>query len=251
MPKLLKNEGATKIVMAYCLKTCNTSFVHLLSGSSTKALDIKMAHPDSHSCLRLNSSRYMNYRSRSSALVWILIAANFAVFMIATVRPDIVSHLAFTKPIFSSRYWTIVTAMFVHANFSHIFCNMFTLYFFGTICLQLIGRKWFLLIYILGGIVGNIFYLIIGPMYSAVVGASGAIFALGGILATMRPTLRVYLYFLPMPMWLGIIIGFVLTAFVAGVAWQAHLGGLVVGLIAGLFLKRKERYVWRPNHYER
>ena len=238
--------------MSYRLATCKTLFGHLLSDLAAESLDMGMERPDAYSYPRVNSSRYMNYRPRSSTLVWILITVNVAVFMMTTISPDIVSYLAVTKPIFNSRYWTIVTAMFVHANFSHIFGNMLTLYFFGTICLQLIGREWFFLIYLLGGIFGNIFYLLIGPMYSAVVGASGAIFALGGILAIMRPTLRVYMYFLvPMPIWLGIIIGFALTAFVAGVAWQAHLGGLVVGLIVGLFLKRKERRAWRPNHYER
>ena len=192
----------------------------------------------------------MRYRYRSSAPVWILIAINVAVFIMTATKPDIVSYLAVTKPIFDSRYWTIVTAMFVHANFSHILLNMLTLYFFGTVCLQLIDRKWFLLVYFVGGIVGNALFLLVGPMYSAAVGASGAIFAIGGVLAMMRPTLRVYLYFLiPMPLWLGIIIGFVLTAFVAGVAWQAHLGGLALGLIVGFFLRRRERRAWRPSYY--
>jgi len=107
-----------------------------------------------------------------------------------------------------------------------------------------------MLVYFVGGIVGNVLFLLIGPTYSAAVGASGAIFALGGVLAMMRPTLRVYLYFLvPMPLWLGITIGFVLTAFVAGVAWQAHLGGLAVGLIVGFFLRKRGRKYWRPSYY--
>ena len=194
----------------------------------------------------------MRYRYRSSSLVWVLIAVNIAMFIATAIRPDIANYLAVTKPIFESRYWTIVTAMFVHANFTHILLNMITLYFFGTLCLQLMDRKWFLLVFFVGGIIGNLFFLLIAPMYSAAVGASGAIFALGGVLAMMRPTLRVYLFFLiPMPLWLGIIIGFVLTAFAAGIAWQAHLGGLIVGLIVGFFLRRRERRGWRPGYYRR
>ena len=192
----------------------------------------------------------MRYRYGSSAPVWALIATNVVVFIMTTARPDIGNYLAVTKPIIDSHYWTILTAMFVHANFSHILLNMLTFYFFGTTCLQLIDSKWFLLVYFVGGIVGNILFLLIGPMYSAAVGASGAIFAIGGVLAVMRPKLRVYLYFLiPMPLWLGIVIGFVLTAFVAGVAWQAHLGGLVVGLIVGFFLRNRERQGLRPSYY--
>jgi membrane associated rhomboid family serine protease len=197
--------------------------------------------------------RIMRNQYRSSALVWALIAVNVAVFIVTTARPDIGNYLAMTKPIFDSHYWSILTAMFVHAGFSHIFFNMLNLYFFGTLCLQLADRKRFLLVYFLGGIVGNLLFLLIGPMYSAAVGASGAIFALGGVLAMMRPTLRVYLYFfIPMPLWLGIIIGFALTAFVAGIAWQAHLGGLIVGLIVGFILRRREKQrYWQHGYYRR
>ncbi len=87
-------------------------------------------------------------------------------------------------------------------------------------------------------------------MYSAVVGASGAIFALGGVLAMMRPNVKVALYFLiPMPLWVAIVIGFVLTVVTAGVAWQAHLGGLIVGLIVGFILRKRERRYSTPQYY--
>jgi membrane associated rhomboid family serine protease len=181
-----------------------------------------------------------------------LIAINVAVYIMTIARPDIGSYLAMTKPISDSHYWTILSAMFVHASFSHIFFNMLNFYFFGTFSLQLIEKKWFLLVYFLGGIVGNLMFLAIGPMYSVAVGASGAIFALGGLLAVMRPTLRVYLYFfLPMPLWLAIVIAFVITAFVAGVAWQAHLGGIIVGLIVGFILRRRERQRYQQSGYYR
>jgi len=191
----------------------------------------------------------MRYQYRSSTPVWTLIAINIFMFITTTIRPDTVYYLAFTKPILGSNYWTIVTAMFIHANIYHILFNMLILYFFATLCLQLIGTKWFFLAYFLGGIFGNILFLLIGPVYSAVVGASGAIFAIGGVLVMMRPNLRVYLYFLvPMPLWVGIIIGFLLTAFSTGVAWQAHLGGLIVGLIAGFFFRWRELRL-RPGYY--
>jgi membrane associated rhomboid family serine protease len=140
--------------------------------------------------------------------------------------------------------------MFVHANFLHILFNMLTFYFFGTFCLQLIDSKRFLAVYFIGGITGNILFLLIRPTNSAVVGASGAIYAIGGVLVAMRPTLRVYLYFLiPMPLWVVIIFGFLLTAFVGDIAWQAHLGGLIVGLIAGFFFRRQQQQRLKPGYY--
>ena len=189
-----------------------------------------------------NLSRYKS--------LWVLIAINTLVFIITTIRPSIGDSLALTKPFINSNYWTILTAMFVHANFLHIFGNMLTLYFFGMFCLQLIDDKWFWVVYFIGGIFGNILYLLIGPTNSAVVGASGAIFAIGGIIAMMRPTQKVLLYFIiPMPLWVAIGIAFVLTVFIPGVAWQAHLGGLIVGLIVGFFFRQRERQRLASGYY--
>lgn len=184
----------------------------------------------------------MRYQQRGFTPVWILIGINTFVFIITMIRPDMLNDLALTNPISGFNYWTIGTAMFAHANILHVFTNMLTLYFFGILGIQIIGAKWFLAVYFIGGIIGNLLFLLIGPMYSAVVGASGAIFAIGGALVMMRPKLRVYLYLLiPMPLWAGIIIAFLLTAFGGGVAWQAHLGGLITGLLAGFILRQRER----------
>jgi membrane associated rhomboid family serine protease len=184
----------------------------------------------------------MRYRFRDLIPVWTLIAVNTVVFIITTASPSTRDFLALTNPVNGNKYWTILSAIFVHANFFHILFNMLTLYFFGAFCLQLIGVWRFLAVYFVGGIVGNILFLLIGPTFSEVLGASGAIFAVGGVLVVMRPNLRVYLYFvLPLPLWVVIIFGFLLTAFNSGTAWQAHLGGLVVGAIAGWIFRMKKR----------
>ena len=147
------------------------------------------------------------------------------------------------------RPWTVITSIFVHAPwqqdlFYHILFNMVTLYFFGTFLVNLIGERFFLLVFFLGGIVGNLFYMIIPPNYGAVIGASGAIYALGGTLVAMRPRLQVIIFPIPipMPLWVSVLGGFILTYFLAGVAWQAHLGGIVFGLLAGLFFRYKETH---------
>jgi membrane associated rhomboid family serine protease len=139
----------------------------------------------------------------------------------------------------------VVSAMFIHADFGHIFGNMITLFFFGTFLVRFIGSNWFLLVYFIGGIAGNLLYVLLGDPVSIVVGASGAIFAVAGALVVMMPRLTVRLYFLfPMPLWLVILVFFVGWSFIPGlnIAWQAHVGGLVVGLIAGFFFRRRIRY---------
>jgi len=82
------------------------------------------------------------------------------------------------------------------------------------------------------------------------VGASGAIFAIGGLIAMMRPNQKVYLYFfIPTPFWVGIALGFGFTVIIPGVAWQAHFGGLIVGLIPGFFFRQRERQRLASAYY--
>ena len=143
---------------------------------------------------------------------------------------------------FASRPWTLITSMFVHAGFGHIFGNMLTLFFFGSFLNKLIGNGKFLLLYIIGGIAGNAVYLLLGQDLSLVIGASGAVYAVAGALVVMMPKLPVRLYFLiPVPLWVIVLVFYVLFSFLPGVAWQAHIGGLAVGLIAGYYFRKRIR----------
>jgi membrane associated rhomboid family serine protease len=150
--------------------------------------------------------------------------------------------------------WTIVTNLFVHGSIWHLLFNMLTFYFFGTFLIRLVGVRDFLIIYFGGGILGNVFFMLFAILmnsifmdprllYATVIGASGAIFALGGTLAVLTPRLRVFVFPIPvpMPLWVAVIGGFVILSFVGGIAWQGHLGGLVFGLIYGLVLRRRVR----------
>jgi len=129
--------------------------------------------------------------------------------------------------------------MFVRANLYHIFANMITLYFFGISLRPLVSERLFYLLYFVGGIAGSLLFWLIAPAGSVGVGASGAIFALGGTLAVLRPNIRVIVFPLPIPvpLWVAVIGSFVILSFIPGVAWQAHLGGLLVGALTGYFIK--------------
>jgi membrane associated rhomboid family serine protease len=193
----------------------------------------------------------MSYRSNNIAPVLGIIIVCFLVYIGTIVAGimgyDLIPLLGLQTASFLERPWTIVTNLFVHAGIWHILFNMITLYFFGTFLIRLVGTRTFLLIYFLGGIVGNIFFMLFvlliapGLLFIPVVGASGAIFALGGALAVLTPRLRVFVFPIPvpMPLWVAVIGGFVIISFAPGIAWQGHLGGLVFGLLAGLVLRRR------------
>jgi len=180
-------------------------------------------------------------------VVWLLIGVNLLLFIAISIDRDLIRLLGLQPSGFLDRPWTLVTNLFVHAplpNIWHILANMITLYFFGGYLCRLIGVRNFLITYFGGGILGNILYLILAPSpYSIAIGASGAIYAVAGALAVMMPNLRVLIYFIiPMPLWVVVLIFFVLWSFIPGVAWQAHLGGLALGLALGYFFRRRRLY---------
>ncbi len=187
---------------------------------------------------------YRSYQGFKLTPIWVIIGVNFLLFIVTLIAPRLTyEFLGLRSVTFLQHPWTIVTSMFIHAGFGHILANMLTLYFFGTFLSMLVGKNKLLLVYFGGGILGGILYLLLGPSFIPAVGASGAIFALGGSLVVLRPQQRVLVFFLiPAPLWLAVIGGFIILSFFPNIAWQAHLGGLVFGLIAGYFFRKRERY---------
>jgi len=187
----------------------------------------------------------MRYRGFGLTALWILIGINLLLFVATSIDRDLLLLLGLYPAGFLGRPWTLVTNMFVHANIWHILANMVTLFFFGSFLCRLIGSRNFLITYFGGGILGSILYLLLGNPYTVAVGASGAIYALAGALVVMMPNLRVLLYFIiPMPLWVVVLFFFVLWSFIPGVAWQAHLGGIVFGLIMGFVFRGRGRYYY-------
>ncbi len=180
--------------------------------------------------------------------IWVLLAVNFVLFVATYAIPDAIYLLGLRPAALSDRPWTIISNIFIHAGFWHIFGNMVTLFFFGSNLLRLIGESKFLLVYFVGGLVGNILFILLGEPYAIAVGASGAVFAVGGALAVLRPRLKVLIFPIPVPLdlWMAVIGAFLFLSFMPRVAWEAHLGGLAVGLLAGYFFRKKERQTfWR------
>ena len=188
--------------------------------------------------------RYRSYREHSFNPLWVLIGANTLMFIATFIAPKLIFLLGLLPAVFWDRPWTIITSFFVHGGLWHVTANMLTLFFFGRYLSALIGERKFLAVYFIGGILGSIFYLLLAPPLSIAVGASGAVFAVGGALAVLRPKIRVLVFPIPapIPLWAAVIGGFLILSFFPFVAWQAHLGGLVFGLAAGYFFQKRGRY---------
>jgi len=122
--------------------------------------------------------------------------------------------------------------------------------FIGSFVEKLIGKKRFLGLYFIGGLFAGVLFVLIAfftgmDLNVYAVGASGAIFALGGLLAVLTPKLPVLVMFIiPMPMWAAMgVLMFGIWALSLGLGLPigniAHLGGLIVGLGYGFYLRKK------------
>ena len=141
---------------------------------------------------------------------------------------------------FSARPLTIITAMFLHADVTHLVYNMLALVMFGLVLESIIGTKRFWVLYFAGGIVAGIVAVL---FYPASLGASGAIFAVLGALAVLRPRMMVWIGYIPMPMALAAVVWVMIDLIglitPSGVANAAHIGGLAFGVAAGFVLRRR------------
>jgi membrane associated rhomboid family serine protease len=152
-------------------------------------------------------------------------------------------------------YSTLFTTMFLHGGWLHLISNMWMLWIFGNNIEDRLGHLMYLCFYLVGGLVASLTHWAVGPSSAEpVIGASGAVAAvLGGYAVTypwakVRTLIFVGLVFIvdiPALVWLGI--WFVLQNLVPGilslngveverVAFWAHIGGFVAGMVLMPFL---------------
>jgi len=169
-----------------------------------------------------------------------LVAICVAVFILQIVYKDLTDQFSLNSSEFLSQPWTIITYIFLHGSFEHLFYNMFALALFGSVLEKIIGGKKFLLTFFVSGIVAGIGSLI---FYTSSIGASGAIYGVLGALAILRPGMTVYIGF-PLPMALAVVFwasGDLLGLFMSYdlIGHATHLFGLIFGLIYGIYLRKE------------
>jgi membrane associated rhomboid family serine protease len=188
----------------------------------------------------------MSQRSYSryiTSSVLVLIAVNVILYIATLADPDLIYTLGLQPSTWMERPWTLLTNLFIHGGLWHLAANMITLFFFGRYLSMTVGEARFLIVYFVGGIIGNFFFILLGPSNTLVIGASGAVFAVGGAFTLLAPKMKVFVFPIPvpLPLWVAVIGGFIILSFLPFVAWEAHLGGLLVGLAAGYFFKKRQR----------
>jgi membrane associated rhomboid family serine protease len=174
-------------------------------------------------------------RGDTPVVTYALIGLCVVVFLLQLVIPGITRSFTYA-PVFTAgaggvipaEPWRMLTAAFLHSerSFLHIAFNMYALYILGKVLEPAMGRARFLALYLISALGGSIGVLLLsGNPLQGVVGASGAVFGLFGALLIVQRKRGGDVRQIVVLIAINAVLGFV----VPGIAWQAHLGGLVAG----------------------
>lgn len=173
-------------------------------------------------------------RQGKPVVTYTLIGLCVAAFALQFVLPGLVREFGYSPLFTLSDPWTMLTSAFLHSTdfFLHIAFNMYILWLIGQSLEPLLGRARFLSLYLVSAFGGSVGVLLLSPLNTLVIGASGAVFGLFGALFVVQRQRGGDVRQLVILIAINAVLGFV----VSGIAWQAHLGGLVAGALAAAVL---------------
>ena len=181
------------------------------------------------------------FKPKKIIVTYVLMAICTLVYILQILFPSLTTLGAVNGTLVrSGQVYRLVTGMFMHGSIWHLLCNMYSLYVIGCATENYFGKKKFLLIYLVSGIIGSIFSCLFNTGWS--LGASGAIFGLMGALCYFGYYYRLYmgkaLYSEIIPV---IVLNLALSLMVSNIDFYAHIGGLIGGffITMGLGIKNK------------
>jgi membrane associated rhomboid family serine protease len=197
----------------------------------------------------------------STAAVRIIIAINIVVFLLWNYWDGseygfmASNFLVSWDALIAGRYWTLLTSVFSHVGFLHLFINMYAFLGFGSALELTLGTRRFVIFYLLAGIFSSLCHAItsaslLGEPALPALGASGAVAGVVMLFALIYPREKILVFFVPLPAISGAIAivgldvwGLVSQAEGGGlpIGHGAHLGGAFFGAMYFLRLKKARR----------
>jgi membrane associated rhomboid family serine protease len=178
----------------------------------------------------------------------ILISVIMIVSGVGIIEPqgnELIAWGANFKPLTTDgQWWRLISSVFVHAGLIHLAYNMFALVFIGPFLESSIGSKKFMIIYLLTGIIASLTSLTFHDSTISV-GASGAIFGMYGLTASLM-LLKYLDKNLTAMLWVSVAIFIGLNLIMGlggGIDMAAHLGGLISGFIIGITYFPLKKYL--------
>ena len=175
-------------------------------------------------------------RSRTPATFALLALIAFGYVAQLVVGESLVYYFGFYPPLMWSEPWRMITSAFIHNGIMHVMFNGYSLWVLGNLIERVVGPARFLLVFTVSVITGCLAVMVLSPE-SLTVGASAGIFGLFSALFLINRGFGSNNVSLLAIIGLNLAIGFI----VPGIAWEAHIGGLIGGLVTTLVLRRTRR----------
>jgi membrane associated rhomboid family serine protease len=167
-----------------------------------------------------------------------LIAICVVIYLVQQANPAFTARYALIPfDVQHGQYARLVTSAFLHASLLHLGTNMITLYIVGAPLERVLRPVRYLIVYLLSALGGSLLSVWLSPEFSVGVGASGAIFGLFGALVVLRRQVGADAGALAVLIGLNLVISFTLP----NISWQAHIGGLVTGVLVALVMRGVDR----------
>ncbi|WP_030790468.1 rhomboid family intramembrane serine protease [Streptomyces sp. NRRL S-920] len=179
----------------------------------------------------------------------VLVGLNLALFLVQLAVGDrftdqydllgraFVPEFGSVEGVAEGQWYRLVTAMFLHGSIMHLAFNMLSLWWIGGPLEAALGRARYIALYLGSGLAGSALTYLLEEPYRPSLGASGAIFGLFGATAILMRRLKYDMR----PVLALLAINLLITAFWPSIAWQAHVGGLVGGVIIGFAMVHAPR----------
>ncbi len=188
---------------------------------------------------------------RATVVTYVLIGLNVVTYALQFITAQALTEAWVLFPYsIGSEPWRLITSAFLHSPQSilHLLFNMYALFIFGPVLESFIGRGRFIALYLIGALGGSLGVLTSVEVWAftdgtiqnapaGALGASGAVFALMGAVFALRKAMGVDVRQLLIVLAINLAIPF----FVHGIAWQGHVGGLIIGFLIGLVFARTRR----------
>jgi membrane associated rhomboid family serine protease len=169
-----------------------------------------------------------------------IMAICLVIYAIQFLTGDLVTGaLIYAPSLTAVQPYRMITSIFIHESILHVALNMYSLWLFGPALESMMGRIRYLALFLIAGFGGSVGVLLLAPHNEAVLGASGAIFGVFAAFFILARRLGGNSGAILGVIVINLVIGFI-PGF--GIAWQAHLGGLIVGAgLALVYLKIRRR----------
>lgn len=193
------------------------------------------------------------YKTNVAYITYFIIILNCAIWLLmewvgSSENNIILMHfgaLNTIRIIYYNEYYRIITTIFLHIGFTHLFYNMFALYIFGTRVEKVLGKVKYILLYLLSGVSGSLFSLgfsILSKENLLAAGASGAIFGLQGAALYLTVKTKESLEGVSKELLCILTISGLVFGFTSeDIDNMAHIGGLIIGTLFALILYRKNK----------